>query len=151
MTPNKAMAEHFDRAVRKLRDSRPSRTLWLASLIGVAVATVGAGFGWGGWVTADGARYLAEQAARNARARLVADVCVQRYISGENFAERFAELKDAVTFKRQDLIEDGHWAVLPGLENPIPGAARLCANELAGMNIPNNPAAKSMDSGLGTG
>lgn len=94
---------------------------------------------------------MADEAARKARARLVADVCVQRYMSGENFLERFAELKGAVTFKRQDLIEEGHWAELPGLEYPVAGAARLCANELAGMSIPNNPAAESMANGPGTG
>lgn len=139
------MVNHRDRLLRTLKAFRPSKLLWFSSSIGVAAAAIAIGFTWGGWVTADAARHMADEAARKARAQLVSEVCVNRYINGDNFASRFAELKDAVTFKRQDLIEDGHWTELPGIEEPIPGAVRLCANELAGMNIPNNPAAKSDD------
>lgn len=137
------IAKHRDASLQRLKEFRPTKLLWFWSSMGVAAATIAVAFSWGGWMTADTARDMADEAARKARARLMSDVYVPRYIHGENFASRFAELEDAVTFKRQDLIEDGHWTELPGIEAPIPGAARLCANELARMSIPNNPAAKS--------
>lgn len=142
------MARHRKSQVRKLKEFRPSKLLWFWSSAGVALSTIAVGFTWGGWITINAAQHMADEAAQKARARLVAQVCVQRYIQGENFASRFAELEDAVTFKRQDLIEEGRWTDLPGIEEPVPGAARLCANELAGMSIPNNPAAKAMDNGI---
>lgn len=138
------MARHRKISWRSLKELRPSKLLWFWSSLGVALSTIAVGFSWGGWVTAGAAQHMADEAARKASARLVAQVCVQRYIQGDNFASRFAELEDAVTFKRQDLIEDGRWTDLPGIEEPVPGAARLCANELADMSIPNNPAVESI-------
>lgn len=127
---------------RDWKDYRPSKIVWFWSSISVVILTMIVGFGWSGWVTAGTAQAMAEEAADRARARLVANVCVQRYISADRFASRFIELKNAVTFKREDLIQDGGWTTLPGVDEPVPGAARLCANELARMNVPNIPVAE---------
>jgi len=137
------MAVRRRQSRRNWREYRPSKTLWLCSLGGVAVLTVAVGFVLGGWVAGGTAQRMAAEAAAAARARLVAEVCVERYISADRFASRFAELKDAGTFKREDIIAEGRWTDLPGVEEPVGNAARLCANELVRMHLPSNPANES--------
>jgi hypothetical protein len=113
---------------------RPSKALWFWSVVGAAVATMIIGFTVGGWTTGGSAAVMAEQAARDARAALVASVCVQKFVAAEDAAEKLASLKGASRWSRSDLIEDGGWAKLTGMEKSVPGAADLCADELVAMD-----------------
>lgn len=124
---------------------RPSKTLWFWSSVGIVIATMIIGFSWGGWVSGSTARFLAADAAKDARAQLVASVCVQRYVSGDRFASRLATLKEASSWDREDLIAKGTWTDLPGIEEPVANAADLCASRLAEMDAPETPVSETTE------
>ena len=124
----------------KWRDFRPSKRLWLASCVAVAVVTVAVGFGVGGWVTHGTAQDMAQEAAQEARARLAANTCVERFASGDEVASRFDQFQEASAFERQELLEQGNWVTPAGVEEPITGAADRCADRLANMDSSQLPA-----------
>jgi hypothetical protein len=76
---------------------------------------------------------MADDAARDARAELAASVCVEKFVTASNAAQSLAKLKEASSYQRDDFVTDGGWTKLVGLEKPVPGAADLCAEELAAM------------------
>lgn len=112
---------------------RPSKTLWFWSVIGGVVATMIIGFTVGGWTTGGSAEIMADKAARNARAELAANICVEKFVTTAG-AAKLAELKEASQWQRDDFVEDGGWTKLVGIDKSVPGAADLCATELAAMD-----------------
>lgn len=129
MADRKSLTERWE-------DFRPSKGLWLWSCAGSVAATMIVGFAFGGWVTGGTAQELAENAAERARAQLVAGVCVERFVNGNQFADRLAALKKADSWDRDNLIEDGGWLTVAGMEDPVGDAADLCAQQLAEMEVP---------------
>lgn len=123
------------------KEFRPSKTLWFWSSVGVFLATVIVGFNWGGWVTGGTAGAMAEDARAEGRANLVAEVCVQRFSESPGFSSRLNELKEATRWDREQMIEEGDWTTLPGIEESIDDAAELCAEQLAAMDVPADGAA----------
>lgn len=113
---------------------RPTKTIWFWSTAGAAVATIVVGFTLGGWTTGGTAATMAQEAARDARAELVAAVCVENFVAGEGAAAQLVALKEASRWSRDDLIEDGGWAKLTGLEESVPGAANRCADQLVALD-----------------
>jgi hypothetical protein len=89
------------------------------------------GFAWGGWVTGGTATRMAADAAKQARAELVASVCVERFLDSSDARAQLAALKDESSLTRDDFIDKGGWPNLPGLDKAIPQAASLCAERLA--------------------
>jgi hypothetical protein len=67
MSENQTLSQRWE-------NYRPSKTLWFWSAAGVAVATMIIGFTAGGWTTGGNAAIMAERAAQDARAELVATV-----------------------------------------------------------------------------
>lgn len=114
-------------------DFRPSKTLWGWSMAGAALAAIIAGFTVGGWTTSGTAQKMAEDAAREARAQLASTVCVERFTASDSARTNLAELKETASYKQDDFIADGGWATPAGFDSPIPGAADLCADQLAAM------------------
>lgn len=121
---------------QRWEEFRPSKTLWLWSCVGFVIATMVVGFTVGGWVTGGTAREMAENAAEKARAHLVASVCVEKFVTGNQFADRLVALKAADSWDRDNLITDGGWVTLAGMEEPLGDAADLCAQQLADMEVP---------------
>lgn len=111
---------------------RPSKKTWIWSIIGSSALTMLIGFTAGGWMTSGGATVMSATAARDARAELAASLCVNRFVSSETAATKFAELKDASFWQRDELIRKGGWADVAG-QGPVPGAAELCAEQLLAM------------------
>lgn len=91
------------------------------------------GFTVGGWVTGGTARTMAAQATEDAREQLVAAICVERFVAAPNAADSLAELKEASSWDRDDLIEDGGWIAISALEEQVSGAADLCAERLVAL------------------
>lgn len=114
-------------------DFKPSKTMWFWSMAGAAVATIVVGFTVGGWTTGGSAQEMAEDSARDARAQLASALCVEKFVASASAASTLAELKEASGYQQDDFIEDGGWVTLAGLEEPVPGAADLCAEELVAM------------------
>jgi hypothetical protein len=121
---------------QKWQDFRPSKKVWLLSCVAAAAATVAVGFGPGGWVTPSTAESMAQNAATQARAKLIANACVERFASADKFANRFEEFKAASAYDRERMIEKGNWATLPGIEDPVPSAADRCADRVADLESP---------------
>jgi len=54
---------------------------------------------------------------------------------------QLASLKEESTWGRDDFIEDGGWATFARIEDPVSGAADLCAERLVDMEAPTKSAA----------
>ena len=61
----------------RIANYQPTKTVWLWSMVGVAVLTMVLGFTWGGWVTGGTASDRAEEAASKA----VDSKAIGRFIS----------------------------------------------------------------------
>lgn len=118
---------------QRWEDFRPSKTLWFWSIAGTAVVTMILGFTAGGWTTGGTATKMADNAARTARAELVANLCVERFVTGPDASQKLAELKDTSSYQRDNFIADGGWVTLAGMEREAPGAADRCAEQLLTM------------------
>lgn len=112
---------------------RPSKALWLWSCAGCIAATMILGFTVGGWVMGGTAEEMAESAREEGRAELAAQLCVNRFVAAPGAAETLESLKEASSWDRDDLIEKGGWANLPGNVAVIDGSIDLCAEKLAAM------------------
>ncbi len=117
-------------------DYKPTKVLWFWSCVGCIVATLIVGFTWGGWTTAGTANEMAVNAREDGRAELAAAVCVEKFLQASDAGVRLAELKEQSSWQRDGFIEKGGWTTLVGLEEPIDGAADLCAEQLAEMELP---------------
>ncbi|WP_027135491.1 hypothetical protein [Geminicoccus roseus] len=114
----------------------PSKTMWFWSCVGTVIATIVVGFGFGGWVTGGSATAMAEDAAERSRVELASDVCVERFMRSPDFGPQLAALKQERSYQRDNVIEDGGWTTLGGMDKPIRNAAALCAEKLVEMEVP---------------
>ena len=112
---------------------RPSKGVWAWSMVGASALTMIVGFSWGGWTTGGRASLMADLAARNARAALVADMCVEKFVSSADASENLKALKAASSWQRDSFIEKGGWTTIAGVEKSIPNAADRCAEALIEM------------------
>jgi hypothetical protein len=112
-------------------DYRPSKTqmLWIA--VGCILATLIAGFGFGGWVTADTAQKMVSQAAERARHELATAVCVEEFTQGTDAAAQLEKLKSTIWYQRDDLVAAAGWATMPDRKEPNRTVAGMCASRLA--------------------
>lgn len=125
----------------KWNDFQPSKTTWFWSCVGAVVVTMVVGFTVGGWVTGGTASQMADSARDQGRMQLAADVCVAKFRSSEGYATALASLKKENSWSRDDFVSAGGWVTLTGMDDPVTGAARLCADTLAKMDAPAAAAA----------
>ena len=111
---------------------RPTKGVWLWSCVGCVVATIVIGFTYGGWVMGTTAERMANDAAGVARAQLAAAACVALFNQGPDAISQLAELKNASSHQRSDMIVKGGWATVPGSIEPVRGAAEICVEKLMG-------------------
>lgn len=131
--------------VQQLRDYTPTKTTLFWSAAGAAIATMIVGFTWGGWVTGGTATEMAEDAAEDARAQLASVVCVERFVNAKDAGAQLAALKETSRWQRRKFVEEGNWTTLAGMEEPVDGAAELCAAQLADMELPQVDTADTVD------
>ena len=112
---------------------RPSKTLWLWSLVGASALTMTIGFTWGGWTTSGRARVMTDIAVRDARADLVASVCVHNFVTAGDAQENLRALQAKSSWQRGDFINEGGWAKVAGIDETVTNAADVCADELMKM------------------
>lgn len=125
-----------DRASQAWSNYQPSKTVWFWSCVGAAVLTMVVGFSWGGWVTGGSAAKMTEKATENAVAELAANICVHRFLAASDASAKLATLKETDSWKRDTLVEEGGWVTLAKMEEPVDGAAELCAEQLASAELP---------------
>ncbi|MFK0278691.1 hypothetical protein ACIQUG_33865 [Ensifer sp. NPDC090286] len=108
----------------------PSKKLWIWSTVSSSLLTMVVGFTVGGWTTPGGSEVLAEQAVRKARAELISEICVHKFVSAANADENLKELKSKSVWEQDDFIANGGWATVAGLSEPVPKAVDACADAL---------------------
>ena len=109
---------------------RPSKTLWAWSIVGASALTMALGFTWGGWTTSGRARVMTEIAVRNAKADLVAGICVHNFVTASGAAENLKSLQAKGSWQRDDFINEGGWAKIAGIDDTVANAADACADQL---------------------
>lgn len=128
-------------AMNKWKDYQPSKAVWFWSCAGACVLTMIVGFTWGGWVTGGTAQARVEAASEQAAAELAASICVHRFLQAPDAAAKLAALKEETRWSRDDFVQDAGWTTFASAEEPVDGAAELCAEQLAEAELPATAAA----------
>lgn len=112
---------------------QPTKTMLFWACVVTAVATIFAGFSWGGWVTGGTSRAMAATAGEISRGELASSVCAERFRAGPDSAARLAELA-AITdnYRKRQFVEAGGWATMPGQTTPDRNGVNGCVSALAG-------------------
>ncbi|CAN7681622.1 hypothetical protein [Neorhizobium sp. LjRoot104] len=126
---------------------RPSKILWLWSLVGASALTMVVGFTWGGWTTSARVREMNMVAARDARAELVGGICVHEFTSASEAKQNLRTLKATSSWERENFIKDGGWTKVAGIDGPVINAANNCAEQLIEMKeLPQQASSHVTDS-----
>jgi len=137
------MAASSPSFMERFEDYRPSKSALSWSCALCVVATMIIGFSWGGWVTGTTAAEMARKAADGAGASLAATLCVAQFKNDPAEAVQLASLNKAERWDRASFITKGGWATLPGMKDPVSGAADLCAQQLMATPLPLASAAET--------
>lgn len=131
------MEERRSQSLRqRWEEFRPSKTMLFWSCVGAVVLTLVVGFSWGGWVTGGTAKAMAEDASEEAYAQLAGAVCVARFTAAADAQAQLTKLKQiSSSYRQRDFVEQGGWAVMPGSEKADRDTTRLCAEELAKLEL----------------
>jgi hypothetical protein len=127
--PNPGLMQRFE-------DYHPSKSALAWSCALCVVATMIVGFTWGGWVSGSTAAQMARKAADGASANLAASMCVAQFRNDPAEAVQLASLTKLDSWDRTSFITKGGWATLPGMKEPVSGAADLCAQQLMATPLP---------------
>lgn len=108
---------------------------WLKpGLVGAAAGAVAIaiiGFSWGGWVTGGTAAKMASQQAQSEVVAALVPICVDQSSKDPKVSATLAQLKDASSFKRRDMLMQAGWATMPGSSDPDRDVASACVDQLA--------------------
>ena len=80
-----------------------------------------------GWVVTSSS---AEEMGEKAVVDRLAAICVAQFQQDPNSEERLKELKETNSWKRDEYVEEGGWATIPGDESPDRKVAEECARQL---------------------
>lgn len=103
--------------------------LYGAAIGAVAIAIVG--FSWGGWVTGGTAKDMALDQARLDVVSALVPICIEQSNRDPQAVETLAELKNASTYQRSDMLMKTGWATMPGYNDPNRDVARACMEKLS--------------------
>jgi len=100
-----------------------------AALGAIALAVVG--FTWGGWVTDGTAKKMASDQARLEVVAALVPICLEQSKQDPQVVATLADLKDASSYKRSDMLMKAGWATMPGSNDPNRQVASACVEKLA--------------------
>lgn len=132
---------------QKWEQFRPTKVLWFWSCVGAIVVALILGFTVGGWVTGGTAREMAQAAREDGRAQLAAAICVDSFVASPKFAANLAALKKEDSWAQDSFISDAGWVTLAGMDEPVDGAAEICAEKLIEMKAKAKDAGKDAAAG----
>ena len=95
-----------------------------------AVALAIVGFSWGGWVTGGTAKQMAANQARSEVVAALVPICVQQSKQDPQVVDTLAQLRDAGSWQRSDMLMKAGWATMPGSSDPNREVARACMETL---------------------
>ena len=96
-----------------------------------AMALTIVGFSWGGWVTGGTADKMASDTARLEVVAALVPICVEQSNQDPKVVETMAQLKDASSYQRSNLLMETGWATMPGSTDPNRQVAAACMAVLA--------------------
>ncbi|MEJ2123134.1 MAG: hypothetical protein P8Z76_21100 [Alphaproteobacteria bacterium] len=96
-----------------------------------AVALAIVGFTWGGWVTGGTAKEMAADQAKLEVVAALVPICIQQSSQDPQVEETLAQLKDASSYQRSDMLMNAGWATMPGSTEPNRNVAKACIKVLA--------------------
>jgi hypothetical protein len=76
---------------------------------------------------------MAAEAAEDARTEVATAVCVNKFVNSANANAHLAALKDASSWERDSVIEEGGWSTIKGYDGDLSDVAYVCGDELAAM------------------
>ena len=97
-----------------------------------AVALAIVGFTWGGWVTGGTAKEMASDLARSEVVAALVPICIEQSKQDPQVVETLAELKDAGSYQRSNMLMEAGWATMPGSTDANRQVASACMEVLAG-------------------
>lgn len=104
-------------------------TLYGAAVGAVALAIIG--FSWGGWVTGGTAARMASEQAQLEVVTALVPFCIEKSKQDPQVMETLAQLKEASSYKRSDMLMKAGWATMPGSSDPDRQLASACMDKLA--------------------
>ena len=96
-----------------------------------AIALAIAGFSWAGWVTGGAAEKMASEQARLEVVAALVPICIEKSSQDPQVIETLAQLKEASSYKRSDMLMKAGWATMPGSSDPNRQVASACMETLA--------------------
>ena len=96
-----------------------------------AVALAIVGFSWGGWVTGGTAEKMASEQARLEVVAALVPICVEQSSKDPQVVATLAQLKNASSYKRSEMLMKAGWATMPGSSDPNRNVASACMEKLA--------------------
>jgi len=96
-----------------------------------AVALAIVGFSWGGWMTSGTAEKMASNQARLEIVAALVPICIEQSKQDPQVMETLAQLKDASSYQRSDMLMKAGWATMPGSSDPNRQVASACMEKLA--------------------
>ena len=97
------------------------------------VATLVAGFGWGGWMLGSSARELANTTASSAVVAAIAPICVDQFQRSADAVANLTALKKTSSWEQAAFVEKGGWAMMPGGKAVDSGVPQACAELLSNL------------------
>ena len=104
---------------------------------GIKGAAVGAaalaivGFTLGGWVTGGTAKEMASDQAKLEVVAALVPICIQQSSQDPQVVETLAQLREASSYQRNDMLMKAGWATMPGASDPDRNVASACMKVLA--------------------
>jgi len=96
-----------------------------------AIALAIVGFSWAGWVTGGTAEKMASEQARLEVVAALVPICLEQSSKDPEVTETLAQLKEASSYQRSDMLMKAGWATMPGSSDPNRNVARACMEKLA--------------------
>jgi hypothetical protein len=102
--------------------------IW-GAVIGSA-GTMMIGFSAMGWTLNSTAQRVAQERTDSAVTAALTPFCVQSFMKQPDAVKQLAGIRDIDSWKRQEVVEKGGWATMPGSTEAAPGVANACAEAL---------------------
>lgn len=91
-----------------------------------AIALAIVGFSWGGWMTSSTAGELSDARSTAAVASVLTPYCLEASKMDPQASVVMAELKEARTYQRRQIVEKAGWATPLGADEPDRALAEAC-------------------------
>lgn len=100
------------------------------AVVGAAALAMG-GSTWGGWVTGGTAQQMAAERAKHEVVAALVPICIKQSSQDPQVVERLAQLREATSYERSNMLMKAGWAKMPGSSDPNRNVAKACMAKLS--------------------